>query len=380
MLTDDFDYHLPSERIAQRSVEPRDHSRLLVVDRQTHGVDDRHFYDLPSLLHPGDLLVLNDTKVFRARLHGTIDPQDKRVDRALAATQTTTGQTHSQLIEVFLLRPTSAQKFVKWKSDDRQFLPLTFWEVLLRPGRKVANGSRIKVGDGTRSEILTVVRKSRTGTAVVASALTEEEMMAFANRVGEIPVPPYIHTRPERDEQYQTVYAKRMGSVAAPTSGFHFTDRLMAELKAIGIQFATVTLHVGLGTFKPIKTDRLEDHPMHAEWAEIPQTTVDAIAEAKKRGGRVIAVGTTTTRTLEGVVAAHGKLVATAQDIPLFIIPGFRFQMIDGLITNFHLPRTTLLSLVAAFLGSRDRLISVYHHALDHEYRFASFGDAMLIV
>ncbi len=379
MLTSDFDYLLPPDRIAQHSIEPRDHSRLLVIDHKTHDFDDRHFYDLPSLLHPGDLLVLNDTKVFRARLHGTVESLDRpRQGQATAHPVEDRAVRHP--IEIFLLRPVETPISVKWKMDDRQFLRQSFWEVLLRPGRKVTNGSRIKVGHGARYERLTVVKKSDSGTAVVASTLTEEEMLVFANKVGEIPVPPYIHTLPERDEQYQTVYAQRTGSVAAPTSGFHFTERLIAELKTMGVQFATVTLHVGLGTFQPIKTNRLEDHLMHAEWAEVPQTTVDAIVETKRRGGRVIAVGTTTTRTLEGVAAVHGNLIATTEDVNLFITPGFHFQVIDGLVTNFHLPRTTLLSLVAAFLRSRDHLMESYRHALDHGYRFASFGDAMLIV
>ena len=359
MLTADFEYHLPPERIAQRSVEPRDQSRLLVVDRATGERHDRHFYDLPSLLRPGDLIVLNDTKVFRARLHGSVNGHP---------------------VELFLLRPITSPKTEDANMDGRQFSHPSFWEALTRPGRKIHNGSRIEIATEVGCEKWTVVQKSHHGIVTVASPYNEQGTLDFANRIGAIPVPPYIHTLPERDEQYQTIYAQRTGSVAAPTSGFHFTEGLMNELKAGGINFATVTLHVGLGTFRPIKTDRIEDHIMHAEWAEVPQATVDAINETKRRGGRVIAVGTTTTRTLEGIVALHGKLIATSEDISLFITPGFHFQVIDGLITNFHLPRTTLLSLVAAFLGRRDALMACYRHALDHDYRFASFGDAMLIV
>lgn len=343
--TSDFDYHLPPERIAQRSVEPRDQSRLLVIDRsgRANDFDDLHFYNLPSLLRPDDLLVLNDTKVFRARLHGTVNARP---------------------VELFLLRPIDGGH----------------WEALVRPGRHVAVNDVIEIADGTDMASFTVIKKDISGIVTVSSPLNDTETLDLANRIGSIPVPPYIHTLPRRDEEYQTVYADRMGSVAAPTSGFHFTDRLIAELKDKDIKFATVTLHVGLGTFQPIKTDRLEDHAMHAEWAEVPQQTVDAINETKRRGGRIIAVGTTTTRTLEGVFAAHGKLVATGEDVSLFITPGFQFQVINGLITNFHLPKTTLLSLVAAFLGSRNHLMAAYQHALDHNYRFASFGDAMLII
>jgi S-adenosylmethionine:tRNA ribosyltransferase-isomerase len=353
MNTSDLDYVLPPERIAQHSVEPRDQSRLLVVRRGEHmrPPSDRHFFELPQLLQPGDLLVRNNTKVFPARL---------------------TGLVKARTVELFLLRPRGEHT----------------WEALLRPGRSVEVGSTICVADGRENALFTVEEKTASGTVLLQSALTTTDTLALAQRVGAIPVPPYIHELPTHDAAYQTVYANHTGSVAAPTSGFHFTDRLIDELIAMGVRFADITLHVGLGTFQPIKSDRLEDHAMHAEWAELPQATVDAIANTKAQGGRVIAVGTTTTRTLEGIFAAHGQLVATAEDIPLFITPGFPFRVIDGLITNFHLPKTTLLSLVAAFLEPNretphqglEQLHALYRHALDHEYRFASFGDAMLIL
>lgn len=336
MNTADFDYSLPKDRIAQMSVEPRDRSRLLVMDRASFKSDDRHFIDLPMLLEPGDLIVWNDTKVFRARLHGRYGARD---------------------VEVFLLRACGTQ-----------------WQALLRPSRHIPIGSNIRVDDTT----FVVEKKFADGTAHVRSPFNEQETIAFANRVGSVPTPPYINRTLTEDAAYQTMYAQRTGSVAAPTSGFHFTPTLVSTLKDHGILFSSITLHVGLGTFQPITVDTLDDHVMHSEYASVPQQTVDAIAHAKHRGNRIVAVGTTTVRALEGA-ARSGTLEPYEGDVDLFIKPGFTFHVVDALITNFHLPRTTLLSLVSAFLGSRDSLMDAYAHALEHDYRFASFGDAMLI-
>lgn len=334
--TADFDYSLPKDRIAQMSVEPRDQSRLLVIDRASFKKDDRHFFDLPMLLEPGDLIVWNDTRVFRARLRGQCGARD---------------------VELFLLRARGTQ-----------------WQALLRPSRHVPIGSSIRVDDAT----FIVNEKSADGTAHVRSPFNEQETIAFANRVGSVPTPPYINHTLTEDAAYQTMYAQRIGSVAAPTSGFHFTPALVSTLKDRGISFASITLHVGLGTFQTITVDTLDDHVMHSEWASISQETVDAVAHAKNRGNRVVAVGTTTVRTLESAALA-GTLEPCEGDVNLFIKPGFTFHVVDALITNFHLPKTTLLALVAAFLGSRDALMETYAYALTHPYRFASFGDAMLV-
>ncbi|MEK7530152.1 MAG: tRNA preQ1(34) S-adenosylmethionine ribosyltransferase-isomerase QueA [Patescibacteria group bacterium] len=334
--TADFDYILPKDRIAQTSVEPRDQSKLLVVDRTRLKKEDRHFFNLPMLLKPGDLIVWNDTKVFRARLQGLSGARD---------------------VELFLLRARGAQ-----------------WQALLRPSKYLPVGSAVHVKDAT----FIVEQKSADGTAHVRSPFNEQETIAFANRVGSVPTPPYINRALTDNTTYQTMYAQHTGSVAAPTSGFHFTPALVSKLKNCGIHFASVTLHVGLGTFQPITAKTLDDHRMHSEWASVSRETVDAIARAKDRGSRVIAVGTTTVRALESA-ARFGSLEPYEGDVDLFIKPGFTFRIVDALITNFHLPKTTLLSLVSAFLGSRDALMETYQHALEHHYRFASFGDAMLI-
>lgn len=334
--TADFDYSLPKERIAQMSVEPRDQSRLLVMDRASFKKEDRHFFDLPMLLEPGDLVVWNDTRVFRARLRGRCGARD---------------------VELFLLRAHGAQ-----------------WQALLRSSKHIPIGSSIRVEDAT----FIVDEKSADGTVHIRSPFNEQDTIAFANRVGSVPTPPYINHALTEDAAYQTIYAERTGSVAAPTSGFHFTPALVSTLKDRGISFASITLHVGLGTFQPMTADTLDDHIMHSEWASISQETVNAIATAKTRGNRVIAVGTTTVRALESA-ARSGTLEPYEGDVSLFIKPGFTFHVVDALITNFHLPKTTLLSLVSAFLGSRDVLMDAYVHALKHNYRFASFGDAMYI-
>ncbi|MFA6429538.1 MAG: tRNA preQ1(34) S-adenosylmethionine ribosyltransferase-isomerase QueA [Patescibacteria group bacterium] len=335
MNVSDFDYHLPEERIAQVPMEPREQAKLLVLDRKNETIEDRYVFDIPSFLTPGDLLVFNDSKVFKARLH--------------AKTQS------GAIIEIFLLRP-----------QDRA----EAWLALIKPGRKVQQGDGLLLEDDTEA---TVVEKHADGTITLDFHRSPDEVFALADRFGEVPTPPYVKASQENDRAYQTVYAKHTGSVAAPTAGFHFTEHLLDELRAKGVRIAFVTLHVGLGTFRPMKTETLEAHEMHEEWTHVPDETADAIAEAKRNGHRVIAVGTTTVRALE---SAAGQTFSGFTR--LFITPGYSFRVIDSLITNFHLPKSTLLVLVSSFAG-RDFILQAYKHAIEHDYRFYSFGDAMLI-
>lgn len=328
MKTSLFDYHLPKSRIAQRSVRPRDSSRLLVLDRKTGGIEHRIFRDIIEYLHPGDLLVMNDTKVFRARLRG---------------------KTERGKVEIFLLHPEKGR----------------VWSVLARPGKKLTPGTVVTFG---RITFGTIVSKVIHGVLEMEFSCSPREVMRLANRIGEVPIPPYIKSAPKNLGEYQTVYTRQVGSVAAPTAGFHFTPRLIRQIRKMGVKIAFVTLHVGLGTFQPVKTERLEEHPIHAEWGEIPVSTIRAVKKAK----RVIAVGTTTVRALEGL---HGKRRGW---IRLFIKPGYSFKVVDALITNFHLPRSTLLALVSAFAG-RERVLRAYRAATRRGYRFYSFGDAMFI-
>ncbi|MBI4138550.1 tRNA preQ1(34) S-adenosylmethionine ribosyltransferase-isomerase QueA [Candidatus Uhrbacteria bacterium] len=334
MNTADFSYVLPPDRVAQTPAVPRDSSRLFVLDRKTGERQHVHFNDIGAFLRSGDLLVVNESKVFKARL------------------RTTAG------IEIFLLRPDGNR-----------------WIALAKPGKKIRTGSLLTFSDGTSASVL---EKFEDGTVAIDFHKTPEDVFSWTDAVGEVPVPPYISkqhavhgSRLSESSDYQTVYAKTIGSVAAPTAGFHFTPELIEQLTAHGVRFTSLTLHVGLGTFRPIKTDMLENHVMHEEWAAVPEETLAAIAETKKRGGRVIAVGTTTVRALESGVR-HGFT-------NMFITPGYDFKVIDGLITNFHLPKSTLLVLVSAFAG-RERILDCYQEAIREGYRFYSFGDAMLLL
>lgn len=349
-----YDYVLPPERIAQEPVSPRDSSKLLVLDRKTGERKHGTFRDIAGELKAGDLLVMNDSKVFKARLHG------KRFAKEF---------------EVFLLRP----------------LPdaldgASLWHALVRPGKKLHVGNAIEIG-GLKP---TVVEKHEDGSVTLAFTVSEEEVFAFCDAFGEVPVPPYVEKAPDDASKYQTVYAKEKGSVAAPTAGFHFTPELIEKLKSQGVQFAFVTLHVGLGTFRPVKSDTLEEHQMHAEHVMISSETAAAINAAKAEGRRVIAVGTTTVRALEGVAARvpltrgddRGSVLVPengfSSDVNIFITPGYGFKVIDALITNFHLPKSTLLVLVSAFAG-REHVLAAYKEAIEMGYRFYSFGDAMFI-
>lgn len=337
MLVTDFDYELPQELIAQHPMEPRDHSRLLVVDKHTGEIQHKHFYDLVDYLCPGDVLVFNDTRVIPARLHGTKD----------------TGA-H---VEVFLLTRKNA----------------TDWEVLVRPGKKLQVGAKINFSDELSCE---VIEHTDFGGRVVRfkyDGIFEE----ILDRLGETPLPPYITAPLEDKERYQTVYNRERGSAAAPTAGLHFTKELLTKIKAMGCEEVFVTLHVGLGTFRPVSEANIEDHKMHKEFYTVSQEAADAINKAKAEGRRIIAVGTTAVRTLESA-GADGTMKAGGNWTNIFIYPGYKFRFVDELVTNFHLPQSTLLMLVST-LSTREIMLATYKKAVEEKYRFFSFGDAMFI-
>ena len=337
MLVTDFDYDLPQELIAQHPMEPRDHSRLLVVDKKTGEIEHKHFYDLVNYLKPGDVLVFNDTRVIPARLHGTKD----------------TGA-H---VEVFLLTRRDA----------------TDWEVLVRPGKKLQVGAKINFSDELSCE---VIEHTDFGGRVVRfkyDGIFEE----ILDRLGETPLPPYITAPLEDKERYQTVYNRERGSAAAPTAGLHFTKELLQKIKEIGCEEVFVTLHVGLGTFRPVSEAKIEDHKMHKEFYTVSQEAADAVNKAKAEGRRIIAVGTTAVRTLEAA-GADGQLHAGSSWPNIFIYPGYKFRLVDDLVTNFHLPQSTLLMLVST-LSTREIMLQTYKKAVEEKYRFFSFGDAMFI-
>lgn len=337
MLVTDFDYDLPQELIAQHPMEPRDHSRLLVVDKKTGEIEHKHFYDLVNYLKPGDVLVFNDTRVIPARLHGTKD----------------TGA-H---VEVFLLTRRDA----------------TDWEVLVRPGKKLQVGAKINFSDELSCE---VIEHTDFGGRVVRfkyDGIFEE----ILDRLGETPLPPYITAPLEDKERYQTVYNRERGSAAAPTAGLHFTKELLQKIKEIGCEEVFITLHVGLGTFRPVSEAKIEDHKMHKEFYTVSQEAADAVNKAKAEGRRIIAVGTTAVRTLEAA-SADGQLHAGSSWTNIFIYPGYKFRLVDDLVTNFHLPQSTLLMLVST-LSTREIMLQTYKKAVEEKYRFFSFGDAMFI-
>jgi S-adenosylmethionine:tRNA ribosyltransferase-isomerase len=341
-----YDYSLPEDLIAQTPVVPRDSSRLLVVHLHNH--EHRLFTDITTLLQPGDLLVFNDTQVIPARLRG------RKVNSGL-----------EQPVEIFLLEPRSS----------------LIWLALVKPGRRLKPGAQIEFGSldqpCLRAEVLATDPATR-GRIIQFQTLTEATFTDLLEQVGETPLPPYIHSTAAQPEQYQTVYAQHPGSVAAPTAGLHFTPQLLAQLQKQGIEQAKLTLHVGIGTFRPLEADHIVDHKMHGEWVNLPAATVATIQRTQAQGGRVIAVGTTVTRALEGAYQ-QGGLVPWQGRTELFIYPGYHWRVVDGLITNFHLPKSSLLMLVSALVG-RQRLLSLYEDAIAHRYRFYSFGDAMFIL
>lgn len=341
MKTHDFYYDLPKERIAQTPVEPRDHSRLLVMDRFTGKMEHRHFYDIVDYLHPGDLLVINDSRVLPARLYGYKED---------------TGA-HMELL------------LLEQKEN-------MVWECLAKPGKKAKPDVKLIFGDG----LLTgeVVEVKEDGNRMVKFTC-DGNFYSVLDQIGQMPLPPYITEKLQDKERYQTVYSKELGSAAAPTAGLHFTPELMDKIRAMGVDFASVTLHVGLGTFRPVKAEEVTEHKMHSEHCLLPKETAEKILKTKANGGRVIAVGTTSCRTLESVATFTGQIQPWEGYTDIFIYPGYEFKVLDGLITNFHLPESTLIMLVSAFAG-REHILHAYEEAVKLEYRFFSFGDACLFL
>ncbi len=341
MKTSDFYYDLPKELIAQTPAEPRDSSRLLVLDRQSGETVHKHFFDIIDYLDEGDLLVCNDSRVLPARIYGNKEPTGARV-------------------EFLLLKQISGNR----------------WETLCKPGKKAKEGARFSFGDGLLYATVTEVKDD--GNRVVDFEC-DENFFSTLDKIGQMPLPPYITEELKDKERYQTVYSHELGSAAAPTAGLHFTTELMDKIKAKGVNIAYVTLHVGLGTFRPVKVDDVTKHKMHSEHYEVPEETAELIKKTKQSGKRVIAVGTTSCRTLESVAAEHGEVVPCEGFTEIFIYPGFEFKVLDGLITNFHLPESTLIMLVSAFAGY-DNIMNAYKTAVEERYRFFSFGDAMAIL
>ncbi|TYR82292.1 tRNA preQ1(34) S-adenosylmethionine ribosyltransferase-isomerase QueA [Priestia megaterium] len=337
-----FDFHLPEELIAQTPLEQRDASRLMVLNKKTGDVSHHMFHDLLDYLQEGDCLVLNDTRVLPARLFGTKED---------------TGAN----IEVLLLKQTEGD----------------MWETLVKPAKRVKEGTVISFGDGR----LTAVCKAASDQGGRLLEFRYEGIFyEVLEQLGEMPLPPYIKERLGDRERYQTVFAREQGSAAAPTAGLHFTESMLEEIKAKGIHIAFLTLHVGLGTFRPVSVDNLEEHDMHSEFYQVSEGTATLLNHVRENGGRIISVGTTSTRTLETIATEHnGRFVASSGWTNIFIFPGYEFKAIDGMITNFHLPKSTLIMLVSALAG-REHVISAYEKAVEEKYRFFSFGDAMLIL
>lgn len=346
LKTSDFYYDLPERLIAQHPMEKRDNSRLMVIDRKSGEVSHKHFYNIIDYLNEGDVLVINDSKVIPARLYGHAEGRE------------------DARLELLLLRQHE----------------LDCWECLVRPGKRARIGSRSVFGDGILvGEVLDIVEE---GNRIIRFEYDKDRyanIYDVLSVVGMMPLPPYITERLEDSSRYQTVYAREEGSAAAPTAGLHFTPELLEHIKQKGVKIAPVMLHVGLGTFRPVKAERVDEHIMHTEFFSVSQESADIINNAKARGGRLICVGTTSCRTIESVSDENGHIRAMSGDTGIFIYPGYRFKAVDALITNFHLPESTLLMLVSAFYD-KEKMMEAYRTAVREEYRFFSFGDAMLIV
>lgn len=341
MKTSDFYYDLPPELIAQTPLERRDGSRLMCLDKETGAIEHHHFYELPNFLKAGDCLVLNDSRVLPARLLGHREPSGGAV-------------------EVLLLVDCGDKK----------------WECLVRPGRKLHPGQRVSFGDG---QLLTAeILEELPGGNRIVEFHYDGIFLEILEQLGKMPLPPYIKEELNDPERYQTVYSREVGSAAAPTAGLHFTRELLRQVEDMGVKICYVTLHVGLGTFRPVKEEDPLDHEMHSEYCMISAETADVINETKKNGGRVICVGTTSCRTVESWAAEDGMLKESAGWTSIYIYPGYHFKVLDGLVTNFHLPESTLIMLVSALAG-REHILSAYGEAVKEKYRFFSFGDAMFI-
>lgn len=342
MKKEDFYYDLPKEYIAQTPIEPRDHSKMLVVHRSEDRIEHRHFYDILDYLTDKDCLILNDTRVLPARLYGIKEGTGARVE--------------------FLL--------LNQKEKD-------VWEVITGPGKRAKEGTKFTFGDGILyAEVLSVLEN---GNRLAKFTYEGDTIFPVLEKIGEMPLPHYITKKLENGERYQTVYSKELGSAAAPTAGLHFTPELLQKIRDNGVKIGFVTLHVGIGTFRPVKADNIEDHHMHSEHYHLPKETADLINQTKANGGRVIAVGTTSCRTLESVATYCGEIREADDWTSIFIYPGYKFKCIDGLLTNFHLPESTLIMLVSAFYD-REKILEIYKTAVQEKYRFFSFGDCMLLI
>lgn len=341
MNVEEFDYDLPESLIAQTPLKDRDQSRLLVLGRHSGNIEHKHFKDVIDYLETGDTLVLNDTRVMPARLFGLKEETGAKVEMLM---------------------------LTRIENND--------WEVLLKPAKRIKVGNKLSFGEG--KIIAECIEELDQGGRIMRlhyEGILEERL----NELGEMPLPPYIKERLDDPDRYQTVYAKESGSAAAPTAGLHFTDELLDEIRAKGINIAFITLHVGLGTFRPVSVEDINDHEMHSEYYQMTQETANLLNQTKKEGHRIISVGTTSTRTLETIRRDYNEFVAVSGWTDIFIYPGFTYKAIDGLITNFHLPKSTLVMLVSAF-SSRENILNAYKEAVKLEYRFFSFGDAMLII
>lgn len=342
MKKEDFYYDLPKEYIAQTPIEPRDHSRMLVVHRSQDRIEHRHFYDILDYLTDKDCLILNDTRVLPARLYGIKEGTGARVE--------------------FLL--------LNQKEKD-------VWEVITGPGKRAKEGTKFTFGDGIlHAEVLSVLEN---GNRLAKFTYEGDTIFPVLEKIGEMPLPHYISKKLENGERYQTVYSKELGSAAAPTAGLHFTPELLQKIRDKGVKIGFVTLNVGIGTFRPVKAENIEDHHMHSEHYHLPKETADLINQTKANGGRVIAVGTTSCRTLESVATYCGEIREADDWTSIFIYPGYKFKCIDGLLTNFHLPESTLIMLVSAFYD-REKVLDIYKTAVQEKYRFFSFGDCMLLI
>ena len=346
LLTSDFYYDLPEELIAQHPMEKRDHSRLMVLDREAGSIDHKHFYDILDYINPEDVLVINDSKVIPARIYGHVEGREEA------------------LTELLLLRQGE----------------LDTWECLVKPGKRARIGMKQVFGDGALvGEIVDICEE---GNRLIKFSYDKEKYENIYNvlhEIGLMPLPPYITERLEDKSRYQTVYARENGSAAAPTAGLHFTEEILQKLRDKGVAIAPVMLHVGLGTFRPVKADRLDEHVMHTEFFSVSKESADLINSRRVAGGRVICVGTTSCRTLESASDEQGIVHAMSADTGIFIYPGYKFKAVDALITNFHLPQSTLIMLVSA-LYDKEKIMEAYKVAVEEKYRFFSFGDAMLIV
>lgn len=338
MNKSDFYYELPEELIAQTPIEPRDASRLLIYDRSTNTIEHKHFYDLPEYLHKGDVLVINNTRVLPARIYGVKAVTGAKVE--------------------FLLH---------------KRINLTDWEVLVKPAKKASVGAKFVFSDKLSAEVIEYEGEGLRKVRFTFDGVFEDVLSA----IGEMPIPPYIHEKLKEQERYQTVYAKENGSSAAPTAGLHFTPELLNKLRAMGVEIVEVLLHVGLGTFRPVKADDITEHKMHSEYYCVTQKAADEINAAKAEGRRIIAVGTTSVRVLESAFR-DGKLHAESGETSIFIYPPYKFKAVDALVTNFHLPESTLIMLISAFMG-RENALKMYETAVKERYRFFSFGDACFI-